>query len=193
MESRDTPFGPPANRSFPGISVAVLPLENVPAIRYRGGSRGTFAGRLRRLCRILAIGLLVCSGLIAGLLAFSWARSQGAVSVVESQIASIRVGKLEEAYSLFSSRYRAGVSLGIFRRWLRRQGHLGQVQKLQFWGRSVWGETVVLWGSFQDDLGHNYPVRYLLIRENGSWRIDGFRLSEEIPDRFPETTRFIKT
>ena len=112
--------------------------------------------------------------------------------MVQTQVEEIRVGKVEEAYALFSSGYQAGVSLPMFRRWLRHQGRLDKAHKLQFWGRSVWGRTAVLWGSFQDDLGHTYPVRYLLIREKGSWRIDGFHVSAEIPDSFPGAVRFIQ-
>ena len=151
-----------------------------------------FKARLHKASQVLGIGILVAAASMACLLAVSWARSQGAVDVVQSQVEDIRGGKVEQAYALFSSGYQAGVSLPMFRRWLISQGHLGKVQKLQFWGRSVWGETAVLWGNFQDDLGHSYPVRYLLIRENGFWRIDGFHVSGKIPDPFQNTTRLLQ-
>ena len=173
-----------------------LKREVAPISSQRAGFRHTsFSQRLpvrvRRSIRVLGIGVLVAASSMACLAAVSWVRSQAAVQVVRAQVEAIRVGKVEAAYALFSSGYQAGVSLPMFRRWLRRQGRLGKVQKLQFWGRSVWGETAVLWGSFQDDLGHSYPVRYLLIRERGSWRIDGFHLSAEIPDAYPNTVRFL--
>src|SRR5262249_9225557 len=112
--------------------------------------------------------------------------------VVQAQVDAVRVGRVDQAYALFSTGYQAGVSLPMFRRWVRRQARLGKVQKLDFWGRSVWGQTAVLWGSFRDDLGHSYPVRYLLVREKGSWRVDGFHLEAEIPDPYPTNTRFIQ-
>lgn len=133
--------------------------------------------------------MLVAAGSMVCLVAISWIRSQAAVDVVQAQMNDLRGGKVEEAYALFSTTYQAGVSLPMFRRWVRRQERLAKAHRIQFWGRSVWGETAMLWGSFQDDLGHNYPVRYVLVRENGSWRIDGFHLAAEIPDASPNTIR----
>jgi hypothetical protein len=192
MESGSIPFGPPDSSRIP-IAPADAPAQSqAPKSRdraVRGPKR--FGERLRQAFQILGLIILMTAGLIACLVAVSWVRSQGAVQVVQAQVEAIRGGKVEQAYTLFSSQYQAGVSLPMFRRWLR-QGHFGKMNKLQFWGRSVWGTTAVLWGSFQDDLGHTYPVRYLLIREKGAWRIDGFHLSGEIPDSIPETARFIE-
>ena len=114
-----------------------------------------------------------------------------AVNVVRAQLEAIRDGKVEQAYALFSSEYRAGMTLPMFRRWLRREGRLAKVQNLEFWGRSVWGTTAVLRGSFRDDLGHRYPVRYLLVRENGAWRIENFHLSAEAPESGREEQRLL--
>ena len=134
---------------------------------------------------------MVALGSIALLLVVSWVRSQGAVTVVRAQVEAIREGEVEKAYALFSAEYRAATTLPMFRRWLRRQARLAKVQYMDFWGRSVWGTTALLWGSFRDDLGHRYPVRYLLIREDGAWRIDNFDLSAEIPDSHHEDQRFL--
>ena len=65
------------------------------------------------------------------------------------------------------------------------------MQNLQFWGRSVLGEKAALWGSFQYELGHEYPVRYLLVRESGSWQISSFQVSPEIRESFRARTRFL--
>ena len=146
---------------------------------------------LRRGVTVLGLALLVAVGCVAFLMGISWVRSQEAVGVVRTQMDAIRNGKVEQAYALFSQDYQAGVSLPMFRRWLRREARLTKVEQIQFWGRSVWRSTAVLWGSFQDELGHSYPVRYLLIRENGYWRIDSFHLSAEAPDPIPEYERFL--
>jgi len=127
---------------------------------------------------------------VAGLLALSWIQSQGAVAIVREQAVAIRQGQLERAYDLFSSSYRTGMSLPMFQRWLRRQPTLSGIQNLRIWGRSVWRGTAILWGSFQDDLGHTYPVRYSLVRENGDWRIDSFQVRAEVPESLPNTERF---
>ncbi len=118
-------------------------------------------------------------------------RSQGAVSVVQAQWEAIRVGKVERAYALLSSQYQARMSLRRYRRWLRRQGPLAKVQNLRFWGRSVWGEKAALEGSFQDVLGQSYPARYLLVRKNGSWRIDSFNFPALNRESFRSQTRFL--
>lgn len=134
--------------------------------------------------------MVVAVACVAILMAIAWIQSRGAVEVVKAQADAIRSGKVEQAYALFSSEYRAGMTLPMFRRWLRRQDHLTSIQDLRIWGRSVWRGTAILWGSFQDDLGHSYPVRYLLIQENGGWRIDSFQLRAVVPDSLPNTERF---
>lgn len=148
--------------------------------------------QLRQAAGVLATGLLIALGCVALLAGVAWIRSQPAVNVVQAQMQAIREGKVEQAYAFFSSEYQAGMTLPMFRRWLRRQGRLAHVRYLQFWGRSVWGGIALLRGSFQDDLGNRYPVRYLLIRENGSWRVYDFQLSaEETPDSKPNQERLL--
>jgi hypothetical protein len=176
-----------------GISFGSFEAEAASPIGTAAGKkRSGGLGRLRRAIHVLGIGLLVAAASMACLMALSWIRSQGAVAAVQAQVQDLRVGRVEEAYSLFSTSYRAGVSLPMFRRWLRHEERLGKAQNLEFWGRSVWGETAVLWGSFQDDLGHSVPVRYLLVREKGAWKIDGFHLSSRHADSSPDTVHFIQ-
>jgi hypothetical protein len=55
----------------------------------------------------------------------------------------------------------------------------------------VWGSTALLWGRFEDDLGHRYPVRYLLVQEGGTWRIERFQLSSELPEPSARGQRLI--
>ncbi|MBF8305718.1 MAG: hypothetical protein HW398_906 [Acidobacteria bacterium] len=159
---------------------------NAPG-RRRGRSS---AGGLHRAVEILWAGMIVAVICVAGLLAISWIQSQGAVTIVRAQATAIREGQVERAYDLFSDEYRAAMSLPMFRRWLRRQPPLSGIQNLRIWGRSVWRGTAILWGSFQDDLGHSYPVRYSLVRENGDWRIDSFQVRAEVPETLPNTNRF---
>ncbi|MBI2817277.1 MAG: DUF4864 domain-containing protein [Acidobacteria bacterium] len=163
---------------------------SAPAARSR--KRSGITRRLRRTVQALGIGLMVAAGSLLFLMALFWVRSQGAVAVVQAQIEDLRGGKVEEAYALFSRSYRAGVSLAAFRGWVERQERLIKAQRVEFWGRSVWGETATLWGTFHDDLGHSYPVRYVLIRENGSWRVDGLRLAPEVSETPSSTVRIIQ-
>ena len=146
--------------------------------------------RARQAFGVLGAGLLVALACVASILAISWFQSSEAVQVVQEQAEAIRQGRVERAYELFSSEYRAEMSLSMFRRLLRRQDQLNGLQDLRIWGRSVWRGTAILWGSFQDDLGHSYPVRYQLIREDGDWRIDSFQLRGVAPESLPNPERF---
>ncbi|OFV98790.1 MAG: hypothetical protein A3H28_01455 [Acidobacteria bacterium RIFCSPLOWO2_02_FULL_61_28] len=163
-----------------------FPRSASPAVRSR-----RYGGRARRALGVLASAVLIAMASVAFLIGLSWVRSQGAVNAVQAQVQAIRDGKVEEAYTLFSRSYQEGMSLPMFRRWLRRQKRLANVQHLQFWGRSAWRGTALLWGSFEDNLGHSYPVRYLLVQEGGAWRIDRFQLSAELPDPAPQNERLI--
>jgi hypothetical protein len=170
----------------------IVPISAYPAAPWVAQRRTPRIGRLRRVLHVFVIGAGVAIGSMLALAVVSWVRSQAAVAVVQTQMDDIRGGKVEEAYALFSAEYQAGVSLPMFRRYLRHQNGLAKARQLQFWGRSVWGETALLWGSFRDELGHSYPVRYLLVREKGSWRIDGFHLAAEAPGREPDAVRFVQ-
>ena len=158
-----------------------------PSVRRRGKHRG---GRLQHAVEILWGGMVVALISVVCLVAISWIQSQGAVAIVRAQADAIRDGKVESAYGLFSEEYRASMSLPMFRRWLRRQQPLASIRSLHIWGRSVLRGTATLWGSFQDDLGHSYPIRYSLVRENGDWRIDGFQVRSESPESLPTTESF---
>jgi len=161
---------------------------------YPGGSsrrrRRRSGGRLQHAVEILWGGMIVALISVGCLLAISWIQSQGAVATVRAQATAIREGQLETAYDLFSEDYRSAMSLPMFRRWLRRQQPLSGIQNLHIWGRSVWRGTAILWGSFQDDLGQRYPVRYSLVRENGDWRINSFQVRAEVPEALPNSGRF---
>jgi len=158
---------------------------------WRGRSRGRGPdGRFQHAAEILWGGMIVALICVGALLALSWIQSQGAVAIVRAQATAIRDGNLESAYDLFTDDYRASMSLPMFRRWLRRQPPLAAIQNLRIWGRSVWRGTAILRGSFQDDLGHSYPVRYSLIRENGDWRIESFQVRADVPETLPNTEHF---
>ena len=164
-----------------------LPPHPAAKARLQGRRSG---GRLRSTFEIIWAGMLIAAVCIAGMVALSWFQSQGAVAIVRQQASEIREGKLDQAYDLFSSEYRSGTTLPMFRRWLRRQPTFASIQRLHIWGRSVWRGTAILWGSFEDEFGHSYPVRYSLVRENGGWRIDRFDVPEDLPESLPNTQRF---
>ena len=165
-----------------------IPLPAYPGARGRRGRRTS--GRLHQAIEILWAGMIVALVCVAGLVALSWIQSQGAVTVVREQVSAIHDGQLDKAYDLFSTDYRSGMTLPMFRRWLRRQPLLSGIQNLHIWGRSAWKGTAVLWGSFQDELGHSYPVRYSLVRENGDWRINSFQVRADVPESLPNPERF---
>ena len=161
-----------------------------------GASRSRAKRRYRpnhtqRAAGVLATAGLIAMGTLAVVFGVSWVRSQGAVNVVKAQVQAIHDGKIEQAYALFSNGYQAEMTLPMFRRWLRRQERLTNVRSLEFWGRSVWGTTAILWGHFEDDLGHSFAVRYVLVQENGDWRIDRLQLSAELPNPPRERQRFV--
>ena len=171
------------------VADSTLALPPHPSLKtHRRGRRPT--GRLQYAFEILWAGMIVAIVCVAGMIALSWLQSQGAVAVVREQATEIRAGKLDQAYGLFSSDFRSSMTLPMFRRWLHRQPALSSIQNLHIWGRWAGSGTVTLSGSFQDDLGHSYPVRYSLIRENGDWRIDSVQVREEVPESLSNTERF---
>ena len=166
-----------------------LALPPHPSLKSRRrGARPS--GKLQYAFEILYAGLIVAFVCIAGMVALSWLQSRGAVAVVREQATEIRAGKLDQAYGLFSSDFRSSMTLPMFRRWLHRQPALSSIQNLHLWWRNAGSGIVTLAGSFQDDFGHSYPVRYSVIRENGDWRIDSVQVREEVPESLSNTERF---
>ncbi|OFV96150.1 MAG: hypothetical protein A3F68_04775 [Acidobacteria bacterium RIFCSPLOWO2_12_FULL_54_10] len=137
--------------------------------------------RFHRAARLLVNGAFVALIVVGVLGGLSWIRSQPAVRVVQSQLQAIHQGELVKAYGFFSNEYKEETSLPVFRRWVRRQQRLTRIDGVQFWSRSVWGGVALLRGSFQDGFGRRYPVRYLLIRQDGEWRVHQFQLAPDIP------------
>ncbi len=159
-------------------------------VRHAGKPRPRLR-RSERAAGVLVTAALIAIASVAFVFGLSWVRSQAAINVVQAQVQAIHEGNIEQAYTLFSSNYQSGTSLPMFRRWVRRQERLTNVRSLQFWGRSVWGATAILRGRFEDDLGHRFAVRYVLVQEEAGWRIDRFQLSPELSDPAPTPQRFI--
>lgn len=166
-------------------------IQEIPPARALMPGDRRPARRVREGIGVLGVGVLVAITCVVGLMGVSWIQAQGAVGVVRAQAAAIRVGDLDHAYAFFSSSYRSDMSLPMFRRWLRKQEPLARIHDLSIWGRSVWRGTAILRGSFEDDEGHSYPVRYSLVRENGTWRIDGLQVPSGVPESLPNDERFL--
>jgi hypothetical protein len=171
------------------LADASTALPPHPSVKTRRRRRQP-GSRLQYAFEILRAGIIVAVVCCAGMVALSWLQSQGAVAVVRQQALEIRAGKLDQAYERFSSEYRSAMTLPMFRRWLRRQPAVAGIQNLHIWGRWAGRGIATLSGSFQDDFGHSYPVRYSLIWENGNWRIDSFQVPEEVPESLPNIERF---
>lgn len=184
------------NRNSQELLAGVAPVPGLPQdarinpdSANRRFCRRSRSARLRGTWRMFRVTLSLAAVLAAGFLIYLWLGMAAAVRIVEQQAAAIRDGRLDDAYQLFSESYRAENSLPMFRAWVARHEEFTRAQQMRIWSRSMRSERAVLWGVVQDFRGQGYPVRYRMVREGGSWRIDELTMRrswvEETIDELP--------
>lgn len=101
--------------------------------------------------------------------------SQGPVQAVHAQLAEIRGGNLDAAYSRFSEARRAQLSREQFELMVDAHPGLKDNADATFLNRSVQNDTAQLSGTLTSSTGGKEAVTYELIHESGQWRISDIR------------------
>lgn len=129
----------------------------------------------KNILKITGIGCLSFLVMI-GLLIYlaSWLTS-GMAKTAEDQLAAIKAGDIEKAYSLTSSDFKKATPFGSFKVFIRDYPMLATYDSVNFDSRKVQDETGELEGDLKTKQG-KFRIKYQMVKEYGQWLIQGMKL-----------------
>ncbi len=115
---------------------------------------------------------------IGSLLIFASYLTSGLVNIANEQLTALRTGNMEEAYSYTSKAYQKAISLENFKKWLDQFPELKNNKSIVFNQRGLnnsegFLDSGFLAGTLTTNNGKQIEVKYLFLKEDGSWKIVG--------------------
>lgn len=95
----------------------------------------------------------------------------GLAEVAQDQLAAIRAGNIEKAYSYNSYEFRKAVSLQEFKNFLDQYPQFKNSISASFPEREFKNDTGKIEGTLKSANGSETPIVILLVKENGEWKI----------------------
>lgn len=173
--------------------VRVCPFCRQPFVAdTRGGSRPAFtasaAAPPRMRLKLARWQIMAASAVIIAVLApvvFYWATA-GLVAPIVRQLDDFKRDDLAAAYAEMSNGFQREISFEKFSEFVKSNSALSHNISHSFTSRSSSSSinggagTGDVKGSITDDHGAVVPVRYGLVKENGTWKIKGIHLGRKI-------------
>lgn len=119
------------------------------------------------------LGIFAGSGL-AFLITVYFAASfftSGLKTPIEMQLAAIRAGDTELAYTYMSKTFQSSTSLKGFKKLINAYSTLRNNQGISYQQREISNETGIVKATLKSSGGAEMPVRYRLIKVDGQWKI----------------------
>ena len=165
------PGPPPIGGAYPPPPSPV-PSMAPPPLPKKGRSPFFWIGL--GCCGCLAL-VLVVFGVIGGAAFFA---TRGVVDAVRAQIAEIKSGDMDAAYSRMSDTYRQSHTLADFTAFVARHPGLKENSDSTFTTRNVQNDKAHLEGYLMAASGAKETVTYELVKA-GDWKIDDIKFDEE--------------
>lgn len=136
---------------------------------------------------VLCIGMLVVYvGLLAATILYF---TSGIADTVHYQLAAIRSGDLEKAYSYTSKQFKEATSYDAFREFIDQVPALKDNESSTFTSQSIDNNEGVISGTVRSHEGTVTSIEYLLIYEDKAWRIEGIRINPSDAGTLKEETQ----
>lgn len=103
--------------------------------------------------------------------------TSGMTGVIKSQLSALRAGDIVKAYSYTSSEFQQATSLDDFERFVRAFPAIRSSKSASFPEREVNNGQGEVKGTIYGEDGSVVPVDYLMVKENGSWKIMGIKIT----------------
>lgn len=124
---------------------------------------------------VLSVGVLVLYvGLLGGTI---WYMTSGISDTVRNQLAALRAGDIDKAYSYTSEDFRNATSLEAFNEFVNQVPALKDNESAAFTATSVNNNEGIISGTVRSREGTVTSIEYLLIYKNGVWRIEGIKIN----------------
>ncbi|HTM64078.1 MAG TPA: DUF4864 domain-containing protein [Gammaproteobacteria bacterium] len=103
--------------------------------------------------------------------------TSGVADTIQYQLAAIREGDLEKAYSYTSADFRRATSFDAFKEFVEQVPALSDNESASFPSRSINNNEGVVSGTIKAHDGSVTSIEYLLIHEDKKWKIEGIRIN----------------
>lgn len=113
--------------------------------------------------------------ILVSLMALMLYATSGLVSVVTAQLNAFNKEDISTAYSYMSRGFQSKVSLQLFGETINQIPILKSNPSTSFYDRSISGNYGSLGGTLTGPDKSQLPIQYQLIKEQGVWKINGFR------------------
>lgn len=113
--------------------------------------------------------------IFVSLMALMLYTTSGLVSVVTAQLKAFNKEDISTAYSYMSRGFQDKVSLQLFGQSINQIPILKSNPSTSFYDRSISGNYGTLSGTLTSPDKSQLPIQYQLIKEQGVWKINGFR------------------
>lgn len=105
------------------------------------------------------------------IIALAFYLTSGLVTVVNNQLAALRETNYEKAYSYTSKDFQHAVSFDKFKIFINTYPSLKNNKSIAFYSREFNNDKGSIEGTLYSNDGASTPVKYLLVRENSTWKI----------------------
>ena len=103
------------------------------------------------------------------------------VNIVEYQLAALKTGDIEKAYTYNSSVFQKNVPIQNFKRFIDQFPALKNNANSSFKVRKILNNAGFLSGTLTAISGEQTPVEYHLINQDGQWKISNIRILPQVP------------
>lgn len=150
-------------------------IKSTPAKPMMNNNMGGEPKKMSKFLKvIIGIGIFIVVVVVIAL----WATS-GMTKAIDKQLAALRAGDLNTAYSLTSKSFQSQTSLEQFREFVSQYPSLSNNQSSTFTNRTNENGLGTVEGKLIAKDGSVTPVAYQLIKEEGSgeWKIQGIKIN----------------
>lgn len=114
---------------------------------------------------------------VAVVFAIAYFASGGLTSVIYKQLSAIRAGEIIKAYAYTSIDFRGATSLNDFEEFVSHYPALKNNKSAKFSETQRKNDTGIARGTLYADDGTATPVEYLLVKEDGEWKVLGIQIN----------------
>jgi len=135
---------------------------------------GTGTSMKRQCWTAKRVGLTLLIAFVPLGYGYWWVRTSEPVNVVLDQLRAVEEGQHWRAYEYLSASARKKLSLSEFRMLIEDNSILEDPYSIKFPSRSIEGNTATISGVIEGYGEYSSDAKYVLIREEGQWRIESF-------------------
>ncbi len=110
-------------------------------------------------------------------IAIAYFATGGVNSTIKNQLVALRSGDIAKAYSYTSTDFRNATPLTDFEAFVNHYEALRENKRFSLTEKEIKDDTGVVKGTLYSKEGASTPVEYLLVKEDGEWKILGIQVN----------------